>query len=110
MRAPLVMTVNPSFPAKTIPEFIAHAKANPGKLNFASGGTGTGPHMSGELFKMLTDVNMAHVPYRGEGLALTDLLDGRVQGMFNSSIAALEDVKDRELVVLASVSTAGWNG
>src|SRR5580704_13650195 len=63
MRAPLIMTVNPSFPAKTIPEFIAYAKANPGKLNFASGGTGTAPHMSGELFKVMTDVNMVHVPY-----------------------------------------------
>src|SRR4051794_10825826 len=86
MRASLVMNVNPSFSARTIPEFIAYAKANPGKLNFASGGIGTGPHISGELFKMLTGVNIVHVPYRGEGFALTDLLSGQVQVMFNSSI------------------------
>src|SRR5215467_10511972 len=76
MHTPLVMTVAPSFPAKTIPEFIAYAKANPGRLNFASGGTGTGPHLAGELFKKMTGVNLLHVPYRGEGLALADLLGG----------------------------------
>jgi tripartite-type tricarboxylate transporter receptor subunit TctC len=109
MRTPLVMTVNPSFPAKTIPEFIAHAKANPGKLNFASGGTGTGPDMSGELFKMMTGVNMVHVPYRGEGLALTDLLGGQVQVMFNSSIVSLESVKAAKLRALGVTTVARWD-
>ena len=109
MRTSLVMNVNPSFPAKTIPEFIAYAKANPGKLNFASGGTGTGPHMSGELFKMLTGVDMVHVSYRGEGLALTDLLGGQVQVMFNSSIVSLENVKAGRLRALAVTSAARWD-
>jgi tripartite-type tricarboxylate transporter receptor subunit TctC len=78
VRTPLVMVVNPSFPAKTVPEFIAYAKANPGKLNFASAGNGDGTHVSGELFKMMTGVNMLHVPYRGGAPALTDLLGGQV--------------------------------
>ena len=65
VRIPLVMVVNPSFPAKTVPEFIAYAKANPGKISFASGGNGTTPHVSGELFKMMAGVDMVHVPYRG---------------------------------------------
>ena len=78
----MVLVVNPSFPAKTVPEFIAYAKANPGKLNMASAGTGTGGHVSGELFKMQTGVNMIHVPYRGAALALTDLIGGQVQFMF----------------------------
>jgi tripartite-type tricarboxylate transporter receptor subunit TctC len=108
MRAPLVMTVNPSFPAKTIPEFIARAKANSGKLNFASGGTGTAQHISGELFKMMTGVNMVHVPYRGEGLALTDLLGGQVQVMFNSSIVSLESVKAAKLRALGVTSATRW--
>src|SRR5207237_8233908 len=74
VRAPNVMVVHPSFPAKTVPEFIAYAKANPGKINMASAGNGSTPHVSGELFKMLTGVNMQHVPYRGAGPALNDLL------------------------------------
>ena len=73
------MEVNPSFPAKTVPEFIAYAKANPGKINMASAGIGTAPHVAGELFKMMTGVNMVHVPYRGEAPALTDLIGGQVQ-------------------------------
>ncbi len=109
MRAPLVMTVNPSFPAKTIPEFIAHAKANSGKLNFASGGTGTGPHMAGELFKMMTGLNMVHVPYRGEGLALTDLLGGQVQVMFNASILSLESIKAGKLRALGVTTATRWD-
>jgi len=109
MRASLVMTVHPSFPAKSVRDFIAYAKANPGKLNFASGGTGTGPHMSGELFKMLTDIDMVHVSYRGEGLALTDLLGGRVQVMFNSPIVALENIRAGNLYALAVTSAARWD-
>ena len=108
LRAPLVMVVNPSFPAKTIPEFIAYAKANPGKLNFASGGTGTGPHMSGELFKVRTGVDMVHVPYRGEGLALTDLLGGQVQLMFSASSVSLESIKAANLRALGVTTSARW--
>ena len=74
-----VMVVNPSVPAKTVPEFIAYAKANPGKINMASAGNGTRAHVAGELFKMMTGVNMLHVPYRGGAPALTDLLGGQVQ-------------------------------
>jgi tripartite-type tricarboxylate transporter receptor subunit TctC len=87
IRGPFVMVVNSSFPARTVPEFIAYAKANPGKINFASGGTGFTSHISGELFKMMTGVNMVHVPYRGQAPAMTDLLGGRVQLMFDSPIS-----------------------
>ena len=75
---PYVMVVNPSFPVKTVPEFIAYAKANPGKINMASAGSGTSAHMAGELFKMMTGIDMVHVPYRG-GACVTDLLGGQVQ-------------------------------
>jgi len=78
VRVPLVVAVNPSVPAKTVPEFIAYAKANPGKLNMASSGNGTSPHVAGELFKMMAGVDMVHVPYRGAGPALTDLIGGQV--------------------------------
>ena len=81
---PLVMVVNPSVPAKTIPEFIAYAKANPGKINMASGGNGSPAHVAGELFKMMAGVDMVHVPYRGEAIALPDLLGGQVQVLFGS--------------------------
>src|SRR5262249_39412908 len=79
---PLVMEVHPSVPAKTVPEFIAYAKANPGKINMASGGNATPLHVAGELFKMMAGVDMVHVAYRGEGLALPDLISGQVQVMF----------------------------
>src|SRR5438270_7368634 len=82
IRVPNVMEVNPSVPAKTVPEFIAYAKANPGKTNVASAGNGTTGHVAGELFKMMAGVNMVHLPYRGSGPALTDLLAGQVQVMF----------------------------
>src|SRR5882762_3801928 len=82
VRVPNVMEVNPSVPVKTVPEFIAYAKANPGKLHYASGGNGTTAHVAGELFRNLAGVNMQHVPYRGIGPALTDLLGGQVQVMF----------------------------
>jgi len=84
--APYVMVINPSLPAKTLPEFIAYAKANPGKVNMASAGTGAPSHVSGELFKMMAGVNMVHVPYRGGGPALVDLLGGQVQVMFASMV------------------------
>src|SRR5580692_9374029 len=83
MRVPLVMEVNPSLPINTVPEFIAYAKANPGKINFASGGVGTPQHVSAELFMMLTGVSMVHVPYHGVALALPDLIAGQVQTMFD---------------------------
>src|SRR6266702_8613327 len=79
IRVPMVILLHPSVPAKTVPEFITYAKANPGKVNMASAGNGSAPHMAGELFKMMAGVNMVHVPYRGQGPALTDLLGGEVQ-------------------------------
>jgi tripartite-type tricarboxylate transporter receptor subunit TctC len=82
---PNVMYVHPSVPAKTIPEFITYAKANPGKINMASGGTGTSNHMAGELFKAMAGVNLVHVPYRGQGPALGDLLGGQVQVLFGTT-------------------------
>jgi tripartite-type tricarboxylate transporter receptor subunit TctC len=99
------MEVHPSFPAKTVPEFIAYAKANPGKLNMASPGNGTGPHMAGELFKIMAGVDMVHVPYRGSPPALTDLLAGQVQLMFSPLSSSIEYVKAGKLRGLA-VTTA----
>ena len=109
MRVPLVMEVNLSIPAKTVPEFIAYAKANPGKINFASGGIGTSIHLSGELFKMMTGIDMQHVPYRGNGPALTDLLGGQVQVMFDTMPAAIGYIRADKLRALA-VSTANAFG
>jgi tripartite-type tricarboxylate transporter receptor subunit TctC len=97
--------VNPSFPAKTIPEFIAYANANPGKVNMASGGNGTSTHVAGELFKMMTGVNMLHVPYRGGAPALTDLLGGQVQVMFATLASSIEHIRAGKLRALA-VTTA----
>jgi tripartite-type tricarboxylate transporter receptor subunit TctC len=105
MRVPSVMVVNPSVPAKTIPEFIAYAKANPGKINMASGGIGGPSHVSGELFNMMAGVSMVHVPYRGAGPALVDLLGGQVQVLFNSPPASIEYIKAGALRALA-VTTA----
>ena len=105
MRGPFVMLVNPSFPANTIPDFIAYAKAHPGMINFASGGTGFATHVAGELFKAMTGVNMVHVPYRGQAPAMTDLLGGQVQVMFDpvvSSIAHIRAGKLRPLAVTTS--------
>ena len=98
------MEVNPSFPAKTVAEFIAHAKANPGKLNMASPGNGTGPHMAGELFKIMAGVDMVHVPYRGSPPALTDLLAGQVQMMFSPLSSSIEFVRGGKLRALAVTS------
>ncbi|SHL43244.1 Tripartite-type tricarboxylate transporter, receptor component TctC [Bradyrhizobium lablabi] len=99
------MEVHPSFPAKTVPEFISYAKANPGKLNMASPGSGTGPHMAGELFKIMAGVDMVHVPYRGSPPALTDLLAGQVQMMFSPLSSSIEYVRGGKLRALA-VTTA----
>jgi tripartite-type tricarboxylate transporter receptor subunit TctC len=98
------MAVNPSLPAKTTSEFIAYARANPGKVNMASGGTGTAGHMSGELFKMMAGLNMVHVPYRGEALALTDMLGGHAQAMFGTMPASIEHVRAGKLRPLAVTS------
>ena len=104
-RETTVMVVNPSVPAKTVPEFIAYAKANPGKINFASGGNGTPPHVVGELFKMMAGVNLIHVPYRGGAPAVTELLGGQVQVMFASPSISVEHVRAGKLRALA-VTTA----
>jgi tripartite-type tricarboxylate transporter receptor subunit TctC len=105
VRTPAVMVVNPSFPAKTVPEFIAYAKANPGKINMASGGVGSGNHLSGELFKMMAGVNMRHVPYRGEAPALADMLGGQVQVIFGTMPGTIEYIRSGRLRALA-VTTA----
>ena len=106
IRFPNVVVVNPDVPVKTIPELIAYAKANPGKLNMASSGNGSTIHMSGELFKMMTGVNMIHVPYRGGALALTDMIGGQVQVMFDNIPTAMEFVRSGKLRGLA-VTGAG---
>jgi tripartite-type tricarboxylate transporter receptor subunit TctC len=100
------MEVHPSFPAKTVPEFIAYAKANPGKLNMASPGNGTGPHMAGELFKIMAGVDMVHIPYRGSPPALTDLLAGQVQMMFSPLSSSIEYVRGDKLRALAVTTAA----
>jgi tripartite-type tricarboxylate transporter receptor subunit TctC len=104
-RAPNVMVVNPSVPAKTVPEFIAYAKANPGTVNMASSGVGTSIHLSGELFKLMTGINMQHVPYRGSAPMLTDLLAGQVQIAFDNLQPSLPHIKAGTLRALA-VTTA----
>jgi tripartite-type tricarboxylate transporter receptor subunit TctC len=104
-RTPLVMEVNPTVPAKTVPELIAFAKANPGKINMASGGNGTPGHVAGELFKEMTSVNVVHVPYRGGAPALTDLLGGQVQLIFDPIPASIEYIKAGKLRALA-ITTA----
>jgi tripartite-type tricarboxylate transporter receptor subunit TctC len=105
MRVPNVMVVNPSVPAKTIPEFIAYAKANPGKINMASGGVGGATHVSGELFNMMAGVNMIHVPYRGVAPALTDLLGGQVQVTFASMPSSIAYIRAGKLRPLAVTTT-----
>jgi tripartite-type tricarboxylate transporter receptor subunit TctC len=101
MRAPLVMVVIPSFPAKTVPEFIAYAKANPGKINMASPGNGTAGHLCGELFKMMAGVDMIHMPYRGGASALAGLIGEQVQVMFDGILLASEHIKTGKLRGLA---------
>ncbi len=105
IRFPNVMVVNPLVPAKTVPEFIAYAKANPGRLNMASSGNGSTIHVSGELFKMMTGVNMVHVPYRGGAPALTDMISGQVQVMFDSVPTSIEFIRAGKRRALA-VTTA----
>ena len=99
-----VMVVNPSFPAKTVPEFIAYAKANPGKINMASAGIGAPSHVAGELFKMMTGANIVHVPYRGGAPALTDLLGGQVQVFFSQMAGTIEYIRSGTLRPLAVIT------
>ena len=109
VRLPLVMQVNPSVPAKTVAEFIAHAMANPGKINMASTGVGTSVHLAGELFKVMTGINMVHVPYRGGAPALTDMISGQVQVMFADLPSSLAHIQSGALRALA-VTTATRSG
>jgi len=106
VRVPQVMEVHPSFPAKTVPEFITYAKDNPGKLNFASAGNGSSAHLDGELFKMMAGIDMLHVPYRGSPAALTDLLSGRIQVMFDNIPSSIEHIRAGKLLPLAVTTTA----
>jgi len=108
--APTVMDVHPAFPAKTVPEFIAYAKANPGKINMASFGVGTPAHVFGEMFKMMTGIDMVHVPYRGGAAALTALLGGQVQVYFGATLSSIEYIKTGKLRALAVTSAARWEG
>jgi tripartite-type tricarboxylate transporter receptor subunit TctC len=111
VRLPNLMMVNPSVPAKTVPEFIAYAKANPGKINMASPGIATPGHVAGELFKMMTGIEMVHVPYRGGSApALTDLIGGQVQVMFLSPAASIEYIRSGRLRALAVTTTTRWEG
>jgi len=104
------MLVNPSVPAKTVPEFIAYAKANPGKINMASPGIGTQPHLAGELFNIMASLNLVHVPYRGGAPALTDLISGQVQVMFLSPAASIEYIRSGRLRALAVTAETRWEG
>jgi tripartite-type tricarboxylate transporter receptor subunit TctC len=104
IRFPNIMVVNPSVPAKTLPEFIAYAKSNPGKINMASSGIGSTPHIFGELFKMRASVNLVHVPYRSIAAAMTDLISGQVQVMFVTTAASKDYVKAGTLIALAVTS------
>jgi tripartite-type tricarboxylate transporter receptor subunit TctC len=110
VRVPNVMQVSPSFPAKTVPELIAYAKANPGKINFGSPGIGTSLHVSGELLKMMTGINMIHVPYRGTSAALTDLMSGHIQVMFDNVPSSIEYIRDGKLRALAVTTESRWEG
>ena len=108
MRVPLVMVVNPSFPVKTVAELIAYAKANPRRISYASGGAGGPDHMAAEYFKLVTGTEMLHVPYRGLGPALTDLIGGQVQLIFATMPAAIEYIKADRLRALAVTTEARW--
>ncbi len=103
-RGPHVLVVHPSFPAKTVPEFIAYAKANPGKVNFGSAGIGTMAHMAPELFKVMAGIDLVHVPYRGLAPALTDLLGGQVQAIFSTTPPAIANIRSGKLRALAVTS------
>ena len=105
-RGPYVMVVHPSVPARSVPEFIAYAKATPRKINMASSGTGAAPHLAGELFKMVAGIDMVHVPYRGGGPAATDLIAGQVQVYFATTVSSIEYVRTGRLRALAVTTAA----
>jgi tripartite-type tricarboxylate transporter receptor subunit TctC len=106
IRVPMVILLNPAVPVKTVPELIAYAKTNPGKINMASAGNGSAPHMAGELFKMMAGVDLVHVPYRGQGPALTDLLGGEVQVLFATAPGTTEYIATGKLRALAVTTAA----
>jgi tripartite-type tricarboxylate transporter receptor subunit TctC len=106
IRVPMVMLLNPSVPAKTVPEFISYAKANPDKVNMASAGNGSAPHLAGELFKTMAGVNLVHVPYRGQGPALSDLLGGQVQVLFAATPGTTDYITTGKLRALAVTTAA----
>ena len=106
IRVPMIIMVHPDVPYKTVPELIAYAKANPGKISMASAGNGSAPHMAGELFKMMTAVDMLHVPYRGQGPAMTDLLTGQVHLLFATAPGTIDYVKTGKLRALAVTTAA----
>src|SRR5262249_27392315 len=108
IRLPIVMVVNPSVPAKTVPEFIAYAKANPGKINLGSPGIGSPGHVAGELFKVMAGVDLVHVPYRGGGPVMTDLLGGQVQVLFGSTSLTIEQIRADKLRPLAVTTAMRW--
>jgi tripartite-type tricarboxylate transporter receptor subunit TctC len=110
IRFPFVMVVNPSVPAKTVPEFTAYAKAKPGKINLGSPGIGTAPHVAGELFKMMAGVEMVHVPYRGGAAVVTDLLGGQVQVLFGTTSLTIEQIRAGKLRALAVTTATRWEG
>jgi tripartite-type tricarboxylate transporter receptor subunit TctC len=105
IRVPMVVLVHPAVPARSIPELIAYARDNPGKINMASAGTGSAPHMAGELFNSMAGLNMTHVPYRGQGPALSDLLGGQVQILFAAAPGTVDYIKTEKLRALAVTST-----
>jgi tripartite-type tricarboxylate transporter receptor subunit TctC len=107
---PFVMVVNPSVPAKTVPELVAHAKANPGKISFGSPGIGTPGHVAGELFKMMAGVELIHVPYRGGSAMVSDLLGGQVQVLFGTTSLTAEQVRAGKLRALAVTGATRWEG
>src|ERR1700716_136052 len=108
IRVPMIILLHPAVPATTVPEFIGYAKANPGKVNMASAGNGSAPHMAGELFKMMTGVDLVHVPYRGQGPAMTDLLGGQVQVLFAAMPGTTDYIRTGKLRALAG--TTAWAG
>jgi tripartite-type tricarboxylate transporter receptor subunit TctC len=107
-RPRLVLQANPIFPARSVPELIAYAKANPGKISIASAGNGTMPHVCAELFKMMAEIDMVHVPYRSEAPALTDLIGGQVQVMFGAIISSIEHIKGGKLRPLGVTTATRW--
>jgi len=110
MRSPNVMEINPSLPVRTVSDFISYARQNPGRINFASPGIGTSVHVSGEMFKTMAGVNMVHVPYRGTASALTDLISGEVQVMFDNLPSSIEHIRSGRLRLLAVTTALRWPG